>query len=97
MSQELELNELLVIRRNKLDELRGLGVDPFGSKYVRTHSAKEILDSLSEIKLKKSWMLNSMKSVLPDVLCKKEAWAKPASHIFKILQAKFKSMCVKMR
>jgi lysyl-tRNA synthetase class 2 len=37
-----ELNELLVIRRNKLDELRGLGIDPFGQKYERTHSAKEI-------------------------------------------------------
>ncbi|NOV02368.1 lysine--tRNA ligase [Paenibacillus planticolens] len=43
MSQEVELNELLVIRRNKLDELRGLGVDPFGSKYVRTHTTQEIL------------------------------------------------------
>lgn len=43
MSQEVELNELLVIRRNKLDELRSLGVDPFGSKYVRTHSTQEIL------------------------------------------------------
>jgi lysyl-tRNA synthetase class 2 len=37
-----EFNELLVIRRNKLDELRGLGIDPFGQKYERTHSAKEI-------------------------------------------------------
>ncbi|KQX57772.1 MULTISPECIES: lysine--tRNA ligase [unclassified Paenibacillus] len=48
MSQELELNELLVIRRNKLDELRGLGVDPFGSKYVRTHSTKEILKAYQD-------------------------------------------------
>jgi lysyl-tRNA synthetase class 2 len=48
MSQELELNELLVIRRNKLDELRGLGVDPFGSKYVRTHLTKEILTAYQE-------------------------------------------------
>lgn len=48
MSQELELNELLVIRRNKLDELRALGIDPFGKKYVRTHSAKEILDAYND-------------------------------------------------
>ncbi|WNR44804.1 lysine--tRNA ligase [Paenibacillus roseipurpureus] len=48
MSQELELNELLVIRRNKLDELRSLGVDPFGSKFVRTHSAKDILTAYQE-------------------------------------------------
>ncbi|GIP41318.1 lysine--tRNA ligase [Paenibacillus sp. J31TS4] len=45
MSEELELNELLVIRRNKLDELRDLGVDPFGAKYVRTHTAKDILEA----------------------------------------------------
>ncbi|WP_068777644.1 lysine--tRNA ligase [Paenibacillus sp. FJAT-26967] len=49
MSQELELNELLQIRRDKLDELRGMGVDPFGDKYVRTHSAKEILDAYQEL------------------------------------------------
>ncbi|GFZ99438.1 lysine--tRNA ligase [Paenibacillus marchantiophytorum] len=48
MSQELELNELLVIRRNKLDELRGLGVDPFGGKYVRTHTAQEILSAYQD-------------------------------------------------
>jgi lysyl-tRNA synthetase class 2 len=48
MSQELELNELLVIRRNKLDELRGLGIDPFGSKYVRTHTTKEILTAYQD-------------------------------------------------
>ena len=54
MSQELELNELLVIRRNKLDELRGLGVDPFGSKYVRTHSAEDILTAYQEMSQRRS-------------------------------------------
>ncbi|MDF2926331.1 MAG: lysyl-tRNA synthetase [Paenibacillaceae bacterium] len=49
MSQELELNELLVIRRNKLDELRSLGVDPFGQKYERTHTAEEILTVYSDL------------------------------------------------
>ncbi|MFC5452616.1 lysine--tRNA ligase [Paenibacillus aestuarii] len=48
MSQEQELNELLVIRRNKLDELRALGVDPFGSKYERTHTAKQVLDAYND-------------------------------------------------
>lgn len=49
MSQELELNELLVIRRNKLDELRSLGVDPFGRKFERTHNAQDILDAYSDV------------------------------------------------
>jgi lysyl-tRNA synthetase class 2 len=44
-NQETELNEMLVIRRNKLDELRALGLDPFGRKYVRTHQAKAILEA----------------------------------------------------
>lgn len=43
--QEQELSELLQIRRNKLDELRGLGIDPFGGKFERTHQAKELLDA----------------------------------------------------
>jgi lysyl-tRNA synthetase class 2 len=43
-----ELNELLQIRRNKLDELRELGVDPFGSKYDRTHYAADILRDYNE-------------------------------------------------
>ncbi len=43
MTVELELNELLQIRRNKLDELRGLGVDPFGQKFDRTHHAADIV------------------------------------------------------
>jgi lysyl-tRNA synthetase class 2 len=49
MSQDQELNELLIIRRGKLDELRALGIDPFGRKYVRTHTAQGILDAYDEL------------------------------------------------
>ncbi|RCX14948.1 lysyl-tRNA synthetase class II [Fontibacillus phaseoli] len=43
-NQEIvEISELLQVRRDKLDELRGLGVDPFGGKYERTAMAGEIL------------------------------------------------------
>lgn len=42
-NNEQELSELLQIRRDKLEELRGLGVDPFGSRFERTHHAKEIM------------------------------------------------------
>ncbi|MEI7027643.1 lysine--tRNA ligase [Paenibacillus sp. y28] len=48
MSQELELNELLQIRRNKLDEIRELGIDPFGQKYERTHHAGEVLSAYQD-------------------------------------------------
>lgn len=40
---ENELSELLTIRRGKLDELRALGIDPFGKKYERTTGAGDIM------------------------------------------------------
>ncbi len=43
MSKDLELNEMLQIRRDKLDQLRALEVDPFGDKFVRTHDANTVL------------------------------------------------------
>ncbi|UQZ34266.1 lysine--tRNA ligase [Paenibacillus sp. PK3_47] len=42
-STESELSELLQIRRAKLDELRALGIDPFGKKYERTAAAGDLL------------------------------------------------------
>ncbi|MFA5525322.1 MAG: amino acid--tRNA ligase-related protein, partial [Acholeplasmataceae bacterium] len=39
-----DLNEQQLIRRQKADELRQKGVDPFGSKYIRTHTTKQLID-----------------------------------------------------
>ncbi|WP_433944889.1 lysine--tRNA ligase [Paenibacillus sp. SN-8-1] len=53
-NQEVEVSELLQIRRDKLDELRALGIDPFGQKFDRTHNAGDILqkyDALSKEEL----------------------------------------------
>ncbi|SFB60543.1 lysyl-tRNA synthetase, class II [Cohnella sp. OV330] len=41
-----ELSEMLQIRRGKLDELRKLGIDPFGTKFERTAAAGDILARL---------------------------------------------------
>ncbi|AQY49845.1 lysyl-tRNA ligase [Listeria weihenstephanensis FSL R9-0317] len=38
-----ELNDQLIVRREKLDTLRAAGVDPFGAKFVRTISPEEIV------------------------------------------------------
>ena len=39
-----ELNELMQVRRDKLQDLYDLGIDPFGEKFERTHTAQEIID-----------------------------------------------------
>ena len=48
MSQELELNEMLRIRRDKLDELRRLGADPFGHRFDVTHHARDVLSAYAD-------------------------------------------------
>ncbi len=39
---ELNLNEQMIVRREKLDFLRDRGVDPFGKRFNRTHNSKQI-------------------------------------------------------
>lgn len=51
LTQTEETSELLTIRREKVDALRELGVDPFGDQFSPTHHAQNILDS-SESKSK---------------------------------------------
>lgn len=47
--QQQELNELLQIRRNKLDQFRQEGIDPFGGKFNRTHKAAEIIENFESL------------------------------------------------
>jgi len=42
-NQEIELSELLKVRREKLGELKELGIDPFGAKFERNETAQGIL------------------------------------------------------
>jgi lysyl-tRNA synthetase class 2 len=44
-----DLNELMAVRREKLRDLIDLGIDPFGEKFERTHTAQEILDRFDEL------------------------------------------------
>lgn len=44
-----ELNELMQVRRDKLQDLYDLGIDPFGEKFERTHTAQEIIDSFDNL------------------------------------------------
>lgn len=43
-----ELNEHMRVRRDKLNNYREQGLDPFGSKFERTHLARELLDSYDQ-------------------------------------------------
>lgn len=49
---EQELNELFRIRRQKLDELKEMGIDPFGGPFNQTHHAEEILHNFGSLENK---------------------------------------------
>ncbi len=48
MSHE-ELNDQLIVRRQKMEDLRAQGIDPFGKRFERTHLAKEVIEQYSEL------------------------------------------------
>ncbi len=48
--QEMELSEILKVRREKLHELQEVGKNPFGIvKYDKTNNSKEIIDNFEEM------------------------------------------------
>src|SRR5690606_28073180 len=42
MTRDEEQNELLKVRREKMETLRREGIDPFGRRFERTHTARDI-------------------------------------------------------
>ncbi len=42
MNQELHLSEQEIVRRNKMEDLRAKGIDPFGHKFLRTARSGEL-------------------------------------------------------
>ena len=50
IEQELDLNQLMKVRREKLDKLREEGKDPYKiTKFNRTHTSQEIKDNYDEL------------------------------------------------
>ena len=49
MSHLDELNDQLLVRRQKMEDIRESGLDPFGSRFERTHLSNEILTQYEEV------------------------------------------------
>lgn len=48
MAKEQEMNDQLRVRREKMDELREEGIDPFGHRFQRDHLAQQLHDEFDE-------------------------------------------------
>ncbi|WAA12364.1 lysine--tRNA ligase [Fervidibacillus halotolerans] len=44
-----ELNDQLIVRREKLDQLRAKGIDPFGHRFDRTHTTEELFQLYGDL------------------------------------------------
>lgn len=49
MSQDVELNDLLKSRREKLEALLNKGINPFGNRFVRTITAREAIEKYGDL------------------------------------------------
>lgn len=49
MSHLDEMNDQLLVRRQKMEDIRESGLDPFGSRFERTHLSNEIRERFDEI------------------------------------------------
>jgi len=54
------LTEQEIIRREKAEELRAMGIDPFGNAFYPTFHSKDIVESLG-INPKKNWLRSMRK------------------------------------
>ncbi|MGI6649968.1 MAG: lysine--tRNA ligase [Bacillota bacterium] len=48
-SEAVDLNELLRVRRDKLNELYAQGINPYGGRFLVTHKAEEILKNFDQL------------------------------------------------
>ncbi|MFA5882125.1 MAG: lysine--tRNA ligase [Eubacteriales bacterium] len=74
MTQELDLKELLLVRRRKLEELKEKGINPFGGKFNTTHKAQEILDRFDELE-------NSQVVIAGRIMAKRDMGKATFAHI----------------
>lgn len=58
-----ELNELMAVRRDKLQSLIDQGIDPYGEKFVRTHTAAEILADFDSLEGKRAILAGRIMSM----------------------------------
>ncbi len=63
MEQEQPLHELMQVRRNKMEELRKRGVNPFGPKYEASHYSTEVIDNYDALEGQKVTIAGRLMSI----------------------------------
>ncbi len=80
MSHE-ELNDQIMVRREKMAELRANGIDPFGKRFERSHNSQEIIAQYSEMDTEELEAKNIQVSLAGRVMTKRGKGKAGFAHI----------------
>ncbi|QHA90083.1 lysine--tRNA ligase [Bacillus sp. N1-1] len=81
MSQELELNDLLKVRREKLDVLKENNIDPFGHRFDRSHTASKMLEEFDSFTKEELAEQNKLVSLAGRIMTKRGKGKAGFTHI----------------
>ncbi len=80
MSQE-ELNDQLIVRREKMNQMRANGIDPFGKRFDRSHYANELTQQYSELEKEELEAKNIEVSIAGRIMTKRGKGKAGFAHI----------------
>ena len=90
-----KLTEQEIIRRQKMEELKAMGIDPFGHAYERTHKSGQIREEFGELTKEELEEKNVTVKIAGRIMTKRRR-GKLDLCTFKIWMGKFRFMYVKM-
>ena len=71
MDQELQLTEQEQVRRNKMEELRAKGIDPFGQKFERTDNSKTLKEKYLQYSKEELHEMNVVAKIAGRIMTKR--------------------------
>jgi Lysyl-tRNA synthetase (class II) len=90
-----EMNDQLRVRREKMDELRDNGIDPFGHRFERDYLAQELHDEFDGVDKEELNEMHKTATIAGRIVSKRER-GRLALPIFSIVVVGFSCMFVKI-
>jgi lysyl-tRNA synthetase, class II len=76
-----ELNDQLIVRREKMQALRNMGIDPFGKRFEQSHQTEELLKNYGEIEKEELEEKNISVSIAGRIMTKRGKGKAGFAHI----------------
>ncbi len=81
MSNYEELNDQLKVRRDKMNRIQEMGIDPFGKRFERTHLAQEISNEYADVEKEDLEAKNAEVSIAGRIMTKRGKGKAGFAHI----------------